>query len=205
MPSARVPWRFLAIFLVLYLFLVLPWPGWRDTYTAGFRGAGNLLFGDLFGARSAVFAPSGLAGSRGESQISFFTKRKLGTRVIPYNAHLYGYLPLVLLVSLSLATALPWRRRLQGLGLGLIALYVFLWLRIWLLLLREFCREGPVQLYQLPGWLQWPLELVAGIAALAPVPNFTLPVLIWVIVAFRLGGLRLPPALGGAADAEAAG
>ncbi len=199
MPSAKAPLRFLAIFLVVYLLLVMPWPGWRDTYSGGFQRVGNVLFGNLFGPHSAVFAPCELSGSRSDSQISFFTKANLGTRTIPYNAHLYGYLPLVLLISLSAATPLPWRRRLKGLGIGLLVLYGFFWVRIWMLLLREFCRQGPVQLYHLPAWIQWPWELAAGIAIIAPVPNFTLPVLIWVIVAFRLGGLRLPPGLGGPA------
>jgi len=183
--------RFLLVFGLLYTVCVLPWPGLRDDAANAFRSIGNTLFGGLRGDGNVVFSAPVDGRAAFDSRITLFDRSKRLYRDVPYDAHIYAYLPIALLTCLCLASPLPWRRRLTILAIGLGILAAFLWLRILLLLLRELTRGDGLGTWRPTRSQWWIIEILSGLAAKAPVPNFTLPVLIWAFLMHAVGGVRI--------------
>ena len=179
---------FLVRFVVIYTLLIIPWPGLNTIYDSYFQGLGRLAFSREGEKRIVVFEPHSdpvhLLGTRmslsNRDQINdpggaHATNIDLDTRSI-------GWIPTVLIIALTLATPIPWLRRLWALFWGLVWVHIF----ILFSLLTWLWNQAPVvSLNTLsPFWqqitygLQYTLIIQMG-------PSFSIPVLIWILVTFR--------------------
>lgn len=171
--------------LLIYALLIVPWPGVQRGYNAFVHAVGNTFLGE-FGARGRVhFQPIGPGFPMQDTQIQMRNVARGSEQRIAYNIRYTGYVPTVLLVSLIVSTPLPWRRRRRTLLWGLLFVQLFVLLRIALLIAFEFRMGTPVGMYHFsPFWHTTMVILVEAISA-SPVTSCIVPVVIWVLVAFR--------------------
>jgi hypothetical protein len=190
-PSALA--AFLGVFALVYGALVVPWPSWRQTYAAYFRG-----FCGLFLARESTdsivrFRPAP-PGAPLDLQIVLVNPHivdavgRAKARVLGLDTRGVGWIPTAFLVALILATAVPWRRRLGSLGLGLLLLHGYLLaavrVYIWHRSMPELAAGAPASLLR---WVAAGLEetMVTQLG-----PSFVVPAAIWILVTFRLEDLE---------------
>ena len=96
-----------------------------------------------------------------------------------------GYLPTVMLAALTIATPLPWARRLKALALGLIAVHLYVGLRLTLTLAYGFNGTDEWCLYALPRWWSFALSAAYEMICISPGTPFLVAVLAWGLVTFR--------------------
>ena len=182
--------RFVGRFGLIFLFLILPWPGLNQAYDHYFRALGQLAFSRNDDQRLVRFsdpppqpAPSGLT-----------TRMTLGNRdlmgangqgrgeVVDLDTRSIGWMPTALTVTLILATPIGWRRKAWALVWGLLLVHLFI-------------------LFSLQTWI-WNEEPALSLLPLSPLAkqiiddtqyqlvtqlgaSFSVPVLIWLLVSFR--------------------
>ncbi len=178
---------FFARLLAVYGLFVIAWPGIQGACTVVFCAGGNLVFRSLIPGGSVRFHPLPDTGDKLDTRIHLTNKRSQAMAKISAYSRRFAYLQSALLVSLVLATPLPWRRRLWTLLCGLILLNVVIACNMLIGLLRAFAsRVGLLNLT--PAWdkvLQVAYELAfINVASLWP-----LPVLVWILVSFRRADL----------------
>ncbi len=180
LPRKRIA-GFVLRFALAYGALVLAWPLLAPAYRPLYCFQGNLLFqGD---ARAQFQA-------RGEDeldiQIRLTSPKRPGSQGVMRNDSRYvGYLPTISLIALILATPIPWKRRRKALLAGLLLVSVFVSLRMALPVVREFSKESALQIYELGGFGTWVLGVAQRSLLRAPASWFVVPILIWIVVAFR--------------------
>lgn len=190
---------FLLRFIILYLLLMIPWPGVESAFRSKFVGAGNALYG-VFGEYYGVRSLKEGEGS-GDADVAILVPRRDIDRILNLNfsSREVGYLATVVTISLILATPATWCRRLQSLlcGLGLVCLFI----AIRPLPLVLYTRYVDVQI------MSGAVQLTAVDKAIAAAAKFVgigqhisyiVPIIIWIVVAVRRDVvIRLLPELAG--------
>ena len=196
--------KFFLIVVVVYVLLIVRWPGVRDAYRGAYIWAAhslvtvpNVVFGrDRYlqqgTERISRFGGDGLYrltphADDGKTDVTVtIGHRKIegGLQVSVHSGQL-GYAPTTLLIALVVATPIRWKRRGWALVCGFGLVQVFVLLRIWLLLTHAFSQQIPFRLYE-PGpfWravLDWLYEMVI----VSPTCTFLVPALIWVLATIR--------------------
>ncbi|MBU0718111.1 MAG: hypothetical protein KJ749_07680 [Planctomycetes bacterium] len=186
MPHLKTLLRFSSLALLVYVVLILPWPGVRETYRAGYCATGEFLFG-RFGSSGVVRYEPRAKGGLEDVDVILGKRTKLGTGEAPVamSTGRVGYVPAAVVVALILATPIPWRRKWRALVWGLVLVNLFVAFRSALQLLYWFSVPTPVQIHQ-PGPF-WAAVLSAAYEFLfiAPACSFLVPVLVWAMVSFR--------------------
>jgi len=104
------------------------------------------------------------------------------TFTLAVDAWQMGWVPTAFFLSLTLATPIPWRRRLWAVFWGLLWIHVFILLTLGIFIWNESTRLSLVTLT--PFWKEMADRLEE--LALAPVgPSFFAAALIWILVTFR--------------------
>jgi hypothetical protein len=188
-PPARRIAGFGLRFLLVYGVLVAAWPLLARFYRPAYCALGNVLFGG--GEASARFRP--LAGAKDLDVEVRLTKRgpPLVSAVMKNDSRLVGYMPLISLVALVLASPIPWKRRRTALGLGLVLVTAFVAVRMSIPIRRDFSRPDALQVHQPGAFGRWLLDVSERALLDAPASFFVVPVLIWVLVALRREDLEL--------------
>jgi hypothetical protein len=184
---------FVVRFLIVYALLMIPWPGLEQAYSAVFRMGANVTYG-LFGGDVGIrFRPPKEGEGEADAEITLSKRHgnAMATRHIPTQARHLGYRPTAVAVALLLATPNPWRRKWRGLFWGLLAVHVFIGLRVGLLLIEALSQDTAVQAFTLSSF--WDAVLSRAIPALvrAPAGSYIVPILIWLLVSFRASDLGL--------------
>ncbi len=181
MPTLRAA----ALFAIVYGLLSYPWPGLQPAYSKAFRSAGQAAF-QGFGPNGKVkFLPLENPTRTTDSEI---TTGVVGERRIGFSSispRILGYLPSVEIVALILASSVTWRRRLFALLLGLTAIHLFIYLRLFLLIRLWYSKATPWQQYHPSESTLGIIDQVNEIINVSPTAGFVIPVLIWIAVTFR--------------------
>lgn len=176
---------FLLRVFVLYVALLLPWPGLGTAYDAWFRVLGRLA---ATGGEWAVRVEPVPAEEKSPLSTRFVAgnprqgnpRDGIPGKVLDLDSRGVGWVPTALVLSLMGATRLPMRRRLAALSWGflLINLYVVFCIRVFLwdgtsdlMGIGEFSRS-------VAGALSYTLVTQMG-------AGFAIAVLIWLAVTFR--------------------
>jgi hypothetical protein len=183
--------RFLARFVVAFAVLAVPWPGWPETFAAGFRGTMQGLFNHE-GSKSVVMFKPYAGGERTlDSVILLANRAKLDPQArgnaasFPFSCRHVVYLPAALCIALVLASPVSVRRRAGALVGGLIGMALFAVLLVKLML---------ASLIATNTWLELPGSSPFGqrvLAALFEVfltylgARFAVAVLLWIGATFR--------------------
>lgn len=180
---------FVVRLLIIYGLLCIPWPGVRRGYAALYRSAAKGLFGS-FGSEGVVrFQPAHAEGGRFDSEIVI---QKLGYPkfgAVPHDSITTGYLPMTETIALVLATPIPWRRRWKALLYGVLLVYGFVALRVWITLLDGwFSLEQSLAGHTSdPFWSNILARVFEFFFGVNPTCTFFVPVIIWILVTFRKG------------------
>lgn len=184
-PQARRIAGFALRFAAAYAVLVLAWPLLRPAFRPLYCGFGNFLFADSRDAASARFHPLD-AGSDLDVQV-VLTKRGPPpvTARMENSSRLVGYLPVVSLVALVLASPFGWKRRRRALLFGLPLVAAFVALRMAIPIRRDFSRADALQVHDPGPAMRWLLGVGERALLDAPASFFVVPILVWALVAFR--------------------
>jgi hypothetical protein len=177
---------------------VAAWSLIGKPFLACYRAAGNFVFA-RFGSGAAIeFKPLTPVEAHADTLVEIVNTRVPPTsewanvRIttpLKLNVHDFAYLPAVVVVSLILATPLPWRRRMFALAVAgyLIAAYLVVW--AWLSVLDTISRPTP----PLPthGFMLGPIArtlvtfLSENVLDSVNACGYIIPIFIWIISAFR--------------------
>src|ERR1700691_4220876 len=130
MPGRRPILRFVAAFALVYGVLIAPWPGWNAAYGSGFRRMAQACLGVT--VPTAVRFQATPGGGPLDTEIVAFNpaqvdaQGRVKARLLRLDTRGVGWIPTAFLVALILASPVTWSRRLRALGLGLVALDLYL-------------------------------------------------------------------------------
>lgn len=189
MPARSLIVGFLWRFALLYALLIAPWPGFNTAYGKYFRALGQTVFAREGDRRLLRFeavpaelhhvldtrielANRDLVDHEGKGPVRYM---ELDTRGV-------GWVPTALLLSLVLATPVPWRRRGWALLWGLLAVHAYILFSLAIYIWNSSTELSLVMLTpfwkQLVGGLEETLINQMG-------ASFVMPVLIWILVTIR--------------------
>jgi len=179
--------NFLYWFALVYVLLLLPWPGFREAYSAYFRRFGGMVFAGENVQSEVTFEPAGPNSLRPkDTRVVIVNKALMNydgsgpVRNLNFDAVAVGWRPLALLAALIIATPISWRRRIRALAFGTFGLHAFLLLFLGVAIWNEATEVSLVTLT--PFWK----SVASGFKAIMTSQlNLCLPVLIWVLVTFR--------------------
>ena len=174
---------FFARLVAIYALLVIAWPGIKTAYAVVYSAGGNLVFQTLMPWSSIRFHPRVDPTGQFDTRINFANKRTGAEGWILASSRNCGYLQTAFLVSLVLATSLPWRRRLWALLWGLILVNVAVACKLLVILLAGFSHGG--FLLKLPPAWEKVLEVGYHLASNDLASLWPVSVFIWILVSFR--------------------
>lgn len=193
MDARRLVAGFCIRLVVLYALFAAPWPGLANRYATAFASCFDYITYDskssygIFGsdAMARVYPIPGqdlphdiqlVIGNR--------SSRALNDRPRTSARHL-GFVPSIVLVSLVLATPVPWRRRASALMWGELWIHLFVVVRFGLVLTYAFQGTQPYSAFRLGSLGARALSVVYDVVAVEPVTSYVVPVFIWVVTVFR--------------------
>ncbi|HWB60939.1 MAG TPA: hypothetical protein VG733_15695 [Chthoniobacteraceae bacterium] len=176
----------LALFALLYVALIIPWPGWGVVSGVWFRSIGRTVFAPVSGARKLTFEKVGVEPRPNVTRIEIENLNLMqedGSGPVRYydvDALSFAWHPTALVFSLIICTPVPWRRKGWALLWGFvcihIAIYALLAFNIWIesaeVSLVTFSPTGRHIAEGVRDFLLWQLSTVV-------------PVVIWLLVTFR--------------------
>ncbi len=173
---------FLIRFLVVYLFLMIPWPGSGDAYRWLFVRAGSVVYkalGSSFGVSLEAKETDGPA----DTALNVRHRATNQVMVMGINSREIGYLATAVITSLILATPSGWRRRGRSLLVGLLLVNVFVAIRPLVLILYWANRELPIS----PDPSLWEKTVSAAVqfVGVGQPLSYIVPILIWMLVSLR--------------------
>ncbi len=205
MRPLKITAAFLARAALFYALLVIPWPGLRSTYAAGYRAVANKLFGH-FGSDGAVrFRAITPGPDLADTEFDLGNRRTGAMRSARHNSRVTGYLPTAETIALILATPIPWRRKWKALLAGLALAYALIALRLSVALLYGFASGGPVALFHPSPWAQSALTMLFNVIVAGISFTYVAPFFLWLAVAVRSADIEtwLRPVSHGAAPGAA--
>ncbi len=174
--------------VAVFTVLIWPWSGVQRVYASAYSAVGTILFANVGQGVSVEVRPLEALEGRMDTELVLHSKAIPGGGRAPHNAR-SGYVAMVELVSLVLATPVVWSRRWKALVWGLILVNLFVVLRLAVVVL-----EG---LVAFPGWTliemgrtgTMALQAAVDVIAVSPTLSFVVPALIWMLVTFRRSDL----------------
>jgi hypothetical protein len=184
---------FLGRFAVLYGLLIAPWPGLAGEYERLFRSGGQALFHDV-GDLGRVSFRQISGGPAHQTKVLLTNKEQLRdakrfktpfiVQPLIIDNREMGYLPTAILAALTLATPLPWRRRLLGFAAGILLINVFIALVLAIHIAHGFTDETIHVLVLSPFWKS-ALDRLKAVVSMNLSELLFAPALVWVLVSYR--------------------
>lgn len=143
----------LAIFMGVYLFLILPDFGMAAKYADFYRKQAYTLFHEFGDNGFVVLEPHEDNGSD-DTRLYLANKtladQKGNVSSAPFNisTRILGYLPSALLLALFAATPIKWWKRFALMGAGFLILQVFLMGFLYFILLDMYIKTSWLKMYQ---------------------------------------------------------
>jgi len=182
---------FLCRFAVVYVLLLLPWPGFRDAYGSYFRAFGGMVFAGQTERSEVTFETPERNSSRlQDTRVVIVNKALLNydgsgpVRNLDFDPMAVGWRPIALLTALVVATTHPWPRRIRALVFGTLALHAFLIVFLGVAIWNE---STEISLVTLTPFWKAAANGLKGV--LVSQLALCVPVLIWVLVTFGRGDI----------------
>ena len=186
MPRSSLK-KILIRFALIYVLLLLPWPGFREAYGAYFRAFGGMVFAGQTERFEVTFETPERNSPRPQDTRVVIVNNALmnydgsgPVRNLDFDAHAVGWRPIALLAALVIATPLPWGRRIRALAFGALAMHLYFLLFLLVAIWNESTEISLVSLT--PFWKSAALGLKAMMVSQL---SLFLPVLVWGLVTFR--------------------
>jgi len=178
--------QFFLPLLLVFVLLIIPWPGLRDGYATAFRAGANGLFSRFGPAGSVRFepVPADAGGQEHDTLVHFKDAQERTVTKLLCDSRNMGYLPTVVQIALILATPIAWSRRWRALLWGLIGITGFVAFKLLILVLKGLS-AGPDSVFaSTPFWTAL-LDKALLVFIRLPSTWLLVPVLIWIPVTFR--------------------
>ena len=183
-------------FLVVYVLLSIPWPGFTQAYSACFRAVTGAIFTRFSGSNELTFEKlEGNQPHQWDTRIEIANPVLMHpdgsgpVRDVDFGAHGFGWRPMAMLIALVITTPLPWPRRRRVLLVGAISLHVFILFSLGVWIWVESAELALVTLT--PFWQ----AAATGADLLLGQLGLGIPLLIWFLATFqredRIGNLSL--------------
>ncbi len=187
--------------LVYYGILTLSWDGLPNAYRHGFCAVANGVFYRFGSAGTASFQVRTESDHTTDVTARVVAARGSNPKASVDLPMVYlGFRPTAFILSLVLATPLPWPRRLWALFGCLIGVSLFVLFRVWLQLFEVLANPDGMAAYSLGPFWFGVLNKLVKVFIMAPEFHYFAPAAIWAAVTFRRGdwdivlGKRNPPA-----------
>lgn len=183
--------RFSVCFAIWYSVVLFSWPITGQAYCAAFRAIGTLIYGSNDWSKEITFEsfPEGYHSHYTRVAIVNPAKMKPDgsgpVRNLDLDTRAFGWMPLALLLSLVLATPLPWKRRRRALLWGFICLQTCTILALGYCIWNESTEIGLVSLSATGKD-----AFMAVRSMLAGQLMMAVPVLVWILTTFRQGDFQ---------------
>jgi len=184
-------------FLVVYVLLSIPWPGFTQAYSACFRAVAGAVFTRFSGGNELTFEKlEGNQPHQWDTRIEIANPALMRSdgsgpvRDLDFGAHGFGWEPMAMLLALVVTTPLPWPRRRRVLLVGAIWLHVFILFTLAVSIWAESAELTPGALTPFAKAIR-----TGANAFLLGQLGLGIPLLTWFLVAFwedgRLGSFNL--------------
>jgi hypothetical protein len=175
---------FLLRFLVVFVLLMAPWPGWRGTYATGFSTVANLLFA-RFGNDGIVHFKPAQPDKAHDLEIVLRNRSNNTEYVFEGSARLQGYKPMAFALALTLASPIPWRRRGRAAVWVLLLIHVYVVCRVLIFLLAAFSGDNTLALFWPGAWVRGLLDFLHWLVVISFAGWLILPLPIWILATFH--------------------
>ncbi len=182
-PRNKAIGGFALWFLLVYSLLMAPWPGLQNAYRTAYVSAGQFLFQTLTSPDTIRFEAPDVVQAEVDTVVFVRYRETGGWITLGINSRQGAYLPTVVLVSLILATPVPWSRRVVSVLWGLALVHLFIVVRLTIVVLSAYYwMRGPNTGADTSLWTK---VFVAGVkfAATGQGLGYIVPTIIWVLVA----------------------
>ncbi|MFH1418222.1 MAG: hypothetical protein ABII12_08065 [Planctomycetota bacterium] len=174
---------------LLYGLLLVPWPGLSTAYLGCLHWAGNHLYGS-FGSNGLVHLDVAPEGMGQWNTLVMLMNQSSGVRAGLLYQSRQDYLATALVLSLILATPIPWKRRWKALLWGLLAIHGFVAFRLLIWLIDVFSGDNTLAIFTLSQAAKSVIHVCANALLVAPEATFVVPVPIWILVTIRRADVR---------------
>ena len=174
--------------VVLYGALVIPWPGLAQAYLSLYRAAGEAVFGQMGSGGAVHFEGKYIPNREWATTLILRSRNTPSATGIDIKSR-YGYLTILLTLSLIVATPVPWSRKWKAVVWGAALAMLFVLFCLWLVLVDAFS-DPPLSLYSLSGLSKSAVRQSAEMLALSPEATFVVPIFMWIVVTLRRADLE---------------
>lgn len=179
---------FFGRFLLFFTVMLLLWPIVGATYGAFYRSEMNAIFGDMFSGGVVSLELYEDKKTTFDTQLFLDSKTTGQGAFRRINSYQQGYLPMIYLIGLVLATPIPWPRRLQALLWGLVIINMYIPLRLLPALLISFSHQG-LGVVSLGAWSAAIVEFLKDVIHVGFAGHFVVPIPIWFLLCIRRGDI----------------
>jgi len=180
---------FFCVFVLIYVLLMVPWPGLATAYSGLYRTGAAFLFEPLAHEGAIRFYP--LNDVDDDIRIAFYNQdqespdgKMTPVGFIPRNSRHAGYMYIAFLTALVLASPIPWRRKGWALFWGMILIHGYIVFKLAIWIIYGFNKE-PLSLIVLSPFWQRVLLLTIDVFVRNLTFGFIVCVFIWILVSFR--------------------
>jgi len=184
-PRKRTILGFAVRALILYGLLVAPWPGVASGFRSVYCWCASAALGSLARNVSVYLEPAERKAAVYDCQLRVINRQTGGGYMLAVHSRTEAYVPLAVLLSLVLATPIPWRRRLRSLAMGLAALLAVMFCRHIVMVLFAASQPSAGLVHAAYPWDKV-LTVAMKIAAADIVMSMGITFLVWLVVCFRL-------------------
>ncbi len=178
--------------VLVYVMLIIPWPGLEEAYATLFRAGGTFVFGS-FGSEGVVrFLQSDLPDNSTRDTLIVFSTRKplhpngyMRIKKTCTSSRYGGYIPTILVIALILATPISWLRRAWTLLWGMGLVHTFIAFRLLVKIFYLLSGDPEVPLFVLNPFWETVLNFAYDIFVFRLGSSFVIPIFIWILVTFR--------------------
>ncbi|MEO8145979.1 MAG: hypothetical protein ABI723_00015 [Bacteroidia bacterium] len=194
MLKAKPVLLFLIKATVIYALLAAPFSFYNTLYGVFYRATAKVFFDKINHTGFVLFS---------EGRENYITHFNLGNDALvkpdkttdtvydDVNIRYRGYLPLVLLIALVLASPVAGKRKAYGLLIGAVAVTLIVMLKQWLHILY-LCGHNPwLMLYNLSEGQKKTIDFIYSNYVSTLPPTLFLVVAIWILITFRRDDLKL--------------
>jgi len=179
MPRHNPALRFAIRLVVIYVLLVMPWPGVGSGFSALYRSAINSLAWVLgLGDHLHVSVPPD-QHPRGDAELATINPATGQRLRIEHGSRDWGYMPLAASLALVLAVPAPWPRRLRAAVFLTVLTLLSVALRIAIAALYGL---GSVGVINLGEAMRKGIGQVMLAFSATPVNSFVVPIMLWLLV-----------------------
>lgn len=184
MPSRKQIAGFFVRLILVYGVLVAPWPGVKSGYASLYRSVATTVFRTMIPGGIVRFEPMSDPYRKFDTNIQFLNTRSGARQTAITSSRDPAFFQTIFLISLILATPLPWRRRGWAMVVGLMLLHVFIFGKVLITLLYGFTRPQMALFAPAPIWKTL-LSVANRIVVGDLLALLFVPLLIWIVVSFR--------------------